>query len=247
MVNIVEDFIQSPSEELLEQCTKDQLMRIAQHYSMEADPKRTKENLKSIIKANLQDSGVLWEVKGESGVSMTGLTFEQQKELLLLKLDHEKELERMKYRKEQLKLDVEMQKLALIKDGKMSASALDEEPFRPRFDVASNLRLLPRFNENEIETFFCLFERVADSRCWPDDERTLMLQCVFTGKAQEAYSALSSEECKDYKVVKSAVLKAYELVPEAYRQRFRGWHKTGKQTHVEFARDLMSHFNRWCS
>ena len=79
MVNIVEDF--TPSEELLEQCTKEQLMKIPQHYSMEADPKRTKENLKSIIKANLQESDVLMDGRGESGVStsMTGLIFEQQK------------------------------------------------------------------------------------------------------------------------------------------------------------------------
>lgn len=232
MVNIVEDFIQSPSEEVLEQCNKEQLTKIAQHYSIEVEPKRTKENLKSIIKANLQESGVLMDGKGESGVSisMTGLTFEQQKELLLLKLDHEKELEKIKYKKEQLKLDLEMQKLTLIREGKVSAAVLNEEPISSRFDVASNLRLLPKFNESDVETFFCLFERVADLRCWPDEERTLMLQCVFTGKAQEVCSALSSEDCKDYKVVKSAVLKAYELVPEAYRQRFRGWRKTGKQT-----------------
>lgn len=34
-----------------------------------------------------------------------------------------------------------------------------------------------------------------------------MLQCVFTGKAREAYTALSSEDCKDYNMVKAAVLK----------------------------------------
>ncbi|XP_062287781.1 uncharacterized protein LOC133992986 [Scomber scombrus] len=129
----------------------------------------------------------------------------------------------------------------------MSASALNGQTTGSHFDVASNLRLMPKFNENDVDTFFCLFERVADSRSWPDEERTLMLQCVFTGNAQEAYAALSSEDCKDYSVVKSSVLKAYELVPEAYRQRFRNWRKTGTQTHVEFARDLVTHFNRWCS
>ena len=61
-----------------------------------------------------------------------------------------------------------------------------------------------------------------------------MLQCVFTGKAQEAYSALSSQDCKDYSVLKSSVLKPYELVPEAYCQRFRSWRKTGKQTRGVF-------------
>lgn len=38
---------------------------------------------------------------------------------------------------------------------------------------------------------------------------------MFTGKAQEVSSALSSGDCKDYKVLKSAVIKGYELVPEA--------------------------------
>lgn len=42
-------------------------------------------------------------------------------------------------------------------------------------------------------------------------------------------------------------MRAYELVPEAYRQRFRSWGKSDKQSHVEIARDLTKHFNRWCS
>ncbi len=81
-----------------------------------------------------------------------------------------------------------------------------------------------------METFFAMFDRVADVRGWPDEERTLMLPCVFTGKAQEAYSSMSVVDCKVYAKVKTAVLKAYELVAEAYRQKFRGWRKTGKQT-----------------
>lgn len=71
-----------------------------------------------------------------------------------------------------------------------------------------------------------------------------MLQCVFTGKAQEVYTALSLDDCKDYNTVKLAVVKAYELVPEAYRQYFRSLNKTGKQAHVEFAWDLILHFSR---
>lgn len=45
-------------------------------------------------------------------------------------------------------------------------------------------------------------------------------------------------ERKDHGTVKAAVVKAYELVPEAYRSRFGGWQKTGKQTSVEFSQDL---------
>lgn len=43
------------------------------------------------------------------------------------------------------------------------------------------------------------------------------LQCQFTGKAQEVNAALSVEEGLEYEVLKKAVLRSYELVPEAYR------------------------------
>ena len=92
-----------------------------------------------------------------------------------------------------------------------------------------------------------MFERLADAQNWPDSERILLLQCVFTGKAQKAYAALSAEQCTGYKMVKEAVLKAYELVPEEYWQRFRSWKKGGKQTHVEFTSELVTHFGCWCS
>ena len=51
------------------------------------------------------------------------------------------------------------------------------------------------FCENDPDTFFSLFERVADRRNWPDSERTLLLlQCVLTGKAQVAYCSLPVRE-----------------------------------------------------
>lgn len=135
---------------------------------------------------------------------------------------------------------------------KFSTNSIDgDASFGPEsaesFDVLRNLKLLPIFNEKDPETFFSLFERVAETRNWPESARTLMLQCALTGRAQEAYSALSLTDSQNYSVVKSAVLKAYELVPEAYRQRFRTWKKADKQTHLEYARDLTSHFTRWCS
>lgn len=68
-------------------------------------------------------------------------------------------------------------------------------------------------------------------------DRTLMLQCVLMGRAQEAYSAMSATDCLSYVKGKLSVLKANELVPEAYRQKFRRWGKGDKQTNMELARD----------
>ena len=49
-----------------------------------------------------------------------------------------------------------------------------------------------------------------------------------------------------YQIVKEAVLKAYEQVPEAYRQNFRSSTKDEKQTYVGFARKKERLFDRWC-
>ncbi len=56
----------------------------------------------------------------------------------------------------------------------------------------------------------------------------------------------SLSDCKEYDIVKAAVLKAYELVPEAYRQKFRTLSRGVNEAHVEFARELTTAFNRWC-
>ncbi len=111
--------------------------------------------------------------------------------------------------------------------------------------MANNVKLSPKFSETDVDTFFCLFERLADVMKWPENEQTLLLQCVLTGKAQKAYSSLSVHDSQKYLKVKDAVLKAYELVPEAYRQKFRNLRKPAEQIYCEFARDLKIQLDRW--
>lgn len=74
----------------------------------------------------------------------------------------------------------------------------------------------------------------------------LLLQCNLVGKAQEVCAALPIDDSLNYDTMKLAVLRAYELVPEAYRQKFRVCSKTAKQTFVEFAREKRSLFEKLC-
>jgi len=55
------------------------------------------------------------------------------------------------------------------------------------------------------------------------------------------------EQSGDYEIVKSAILHAYELAPEAYRQKFRSHFKAEKCTYLEFAREKENLFDRWCT
>lgn len=56
---------------------------------------------------------------------------------------------------------------------------------------------------------------------------------------------MSLEDSSSYTRIKAAVLKIYELVPEAYRQSFRSLERKVDQTYVELVRDLSTHFKRW--
>ena len=80
------------------------------------------------------------------------------------------------------------------------------------------IKFLPKFNDRDPDIFFSLFEGIAEERNWSDLERTLLLQTVLSGRAQDAYVALSVTERKSYESVKNAVLRVYEQVPEFYRQ-----------------------------
>ena len=66
------------------------------------------------------------------------------------------------------------------------------------------------------------------------------------GKAREIYTQLGVEQSHHYEAVKELILKGYELVPEAYRQKFRNCKKDSNQTHVEFARSKEQLFDKWC-
>ncbi len=115
------------------------------------------------------------------------------------------------------------------------------------FDISRQIVLVPLFRESEVDTYFTVFERIATTLQWPQNVWPLLLQCKLVGKAQEVCSALTLEQSLDYDTMKNAVLRAYELVPEAYRQKFWNHVKSPGQTFVEFARDKSNLFEKWCT
>ena len=114
------------------------------------------------------------------------------------------------------------------------------------FDITKHIRLVPPFQEKEVDKYFLHFEKVAENLNWPKEHWTLLLQSVLIGKAREIHTQLGVEQSHHYETVKELILKGYELVPEAYRQKFRNCKKDSNQTHVEFARNKEQLFDRWC-
>ena len=188
---------------------------------------------------------------------------EREERIRLETLEREERLEKEKLEREE-RLEIEKEKLRFENEEKererLFQLRIKEIEFNEKskskslssdtskiFDVTKHIRLVPPFQEKEVDKYFLHFEKVAENLKWPKEHWTLLLQSVVIGKAREIYTQLSLEQSSDYDTVKEFILKAYELVPEAYRQKFRDCRKEHDQTHVEFARTKEQLFDRWCS
>ena len=150
-------------------------------------------------------------------------------------------LKELEFKERELAMQLKIRELELAVATPTPASRHTE------FDVSKQIRFVPSFQETEVDKYFLHFEKIASSLEWPKEVWTLLLQSVLLGKAREAYSALSVDHSSDYNVVKSAILKFYELVPEAYHQKFQSSKKSEPQMYVEFARVKETLFDRWCA
>ena len=174
---------------------------------------------------------------------------QRARDLRLAELKEARELRELELKAEQEKALLEAEKEAAAREHELKMASLGKQSPSDKasaFDPARNIRLVPPFQEKEVDKYFAHFEKVADSLNWPKESWVLLLQSVLVGKAQEIYGSLSVEQSSNYEHVKEAILKAYELVPEAYRQKFRNYLKYDSKTHVEFAREKENLFNRWC-
>ncbi|KAJ8047221.1 Protein split ends [Holothuria leucospilota] len=151
------------------------------------------------------------------------MQMQKEKEEREMQMQREKEAREHEFRLKQLELGV-----IKASDPKIGLDT-------GGFDVSKHVKFVPKFQEDNVEKFFNHFEKLGEQLKWPRDKWSILIQSNFTGKAQEVYSALSIEDSMDYDKVKKAILQAYELVPEAYRQKFRKYRKADTQTYVEFA------------
>ena len=89
--------------------------------------------------------------------------------------ERQKREEREKEREFQLRMrEIEMQERANQPKQKIEYN----------FDVTKHIRLVPPFQEKEVDKYFLHFEKVAENLNWPKEHWTLLLQSVLIGKAR---------------------------------------------------------------
>ena len=249
-------FTLAPTEEALFSITRDDLVTVAGHYKFQVSGSPSKAELHEGLINHLRDRGVFGKVPVDEPTSPTRGKVQpfspsevsvELKRLQLREMELEWEREKnIRDREHELRLkELEFNQALRLKEMDLQAREADIHSKSGQFDVTRNIRLVPPFREDEVDKFFAHFERVATTLKWPREVWTMTLQCVFKGKAQEAYSALPLEDAADYEKVKQAVLRMYSLVPEAYRQKFRGYHKPEALSYVEFVREKEMLCDRW--
>ena len=157
--------------------------------------------------------------------------------------EREKEIERAEREKERERAEREIERKHELEMAKLRLPVSVSE--EDSFDLSKCMKLVPKFDESDVTNFFITFEKIARSLKWPERKWVFLIQSVLEGKAAKVWAMQPPEDSEDYEKIKELILKAYELVPEAYRIKFRNWRKKFGQTFLDFSRDTERLFNDW--
>ena len=106
--------------------------------------------------------------------------------------------------------------------------------------------VLPRFAEGEdIEAFLTTFERLMSIYHIEERRWVAKLAPQLSGRAQQAYAAMSSDDALVYTEVKKAILQRYDISEETYRQRFREARRKEGEPYIELATRMSDLFRKW--
>ena len=257
----VEDFVSEPTIEKLLKLKREHLISLMSHYGLVVDKSKRKAQIRDALIRHtvenyiLSDDTLEYISKDEKSEALRirEMELEHEKEMRLRELEYERE--KLEFEKEQEREKREYEKELKLRELEIMAAEKEkdrvmkvklEQSKLEHFDASKYVKFVPPFIEKDVDKYFLLFEKVAKDLNWPLDKYTILLQSALKGKASETYTALSPEQTSDYQFVKESILKAYQLIPEAYRQKFRNYKKESDKTHVEFGREKERLLDRWC-
>jgi hypothetical protein len=186
-----------------------------------------------------------------------GLTFEQQQSLIKLQVEAEERRVRLQTEAEERRAQVQAEAVreqlrlvqAQIELANAQAAIPVAQPAQQQpavFRVTDAIRMVPVFDDHDIDLYVSNFEKLAVSQNWPRAQWAAVLMPMLKGaKSLRALNRLRPEEVSDYDALKKAISEEYELVPEAYRNRFRSCVKRQGDSFSDFNQFMCTQFSRW--
>ena len=232
----VDQFIAVPTYQRLTEMKKDDIIEVGQRLELETKKSHRKATLVRIVAEHMVDNDIFHqEILDQLPVDareMSPNQLELEKTRITAQFNAQARIEEARIIQETRLRELELER------GTSGSTP-------SKFDITRHVRLVPHFEETAVDEFFAHFERTAANLGWPKDSWAPLLQTALIGRAQSVFAALSTEDCAVYDKVKAAILRAFQLVPEAYRRRFRELRKEASQSYTEYARQKETRFDRW--
>jgi len=106
---------------------------------------------------------------------------------------------------------------------------------------------LPPFDEknDEMDSYLRRFERYATAHSWDKDIWATHLSALLKGKALDVYARLPVENALNYDMLKSSLLKRFDLTEDGFRNKFRNSGPEVGETFAQYACRLEGYLDRW--
>ena len=131
------------------------------------------------------------------------------------------------------------QKVAKEEDGTNTAETtgkgLGKVPRMPYFDEERDF----------MDSYLGRFERFAEAQKWKKGDWATYLSALLRGRALDVYSRLPVDQANDFKILKEALLKRYQLSAEGFKTRFRSAKPELGETPAQFLTRIDNYLQRW--
>ena len=222
-----QDFMVEPNISTFEGLRKDDLISLGKHLKLEVRSLMRKREVQKVIMEHLVNVTKSFEQSAldqfnntQESNTITGLSHspriereatgnenqididkerqwqKEQEEIAWQREREKREWEAQREREERefrlKEQEIELQKLQLQSQNKPPREST------PYFDITKHIRMVPPFQEREVDKYFLHFEKVAANCHWPKESWTMLIQSVLVGKAREIFSQLSIEDSANY-------------------------------------------------
>ena len=99
--------------------------------------------------------------------------------------------------------------------------------------------------KDDLDSYLLRFERFAKNNKCEESTWSTSLSALLTGKALDVYSRLSETAAVDYKQLKEARLKRYDLTKDGFGSRFREGKQEEGESPGQFTARLNRYLSRW--
>ena len=165
---------------------------------------------------------------------------EEKIRIELEKIQNERERDAREHEFKLRQLDLEVQKAQTENAEKNDSSSVTSENGSAKFD-----RYTQKLNDGQdADAYFIAFENYATREGWEKSTWVRRISQCLLGKARQAQNSIMVQDY-DYEQLKTTVLEAFQLTPEAYRLRFRNTVKSESESIKAYINKLNHNFECW--